>query len=203
MVPRAERAHELLEVCRAGLAELRTGPDDIRWKLAWAGTVQWLRLVARVLESEVGPLKTAQDTWWKDMVRLNTEAGRVAGNGLKLHEVQHATWEPAIFWQFVSNDRALLQHEAKLTPTALSTTITPSGVLTASGDDNFSVLTERKRTMLTGPFAGEDQCDVVERAILWWQDQIADIEARAASRGATVHNGRTGGDRGNHTTQPA
>ena len=169
------RSRAILHDCRHLLAELRQNPSEASWRTRWFATVIMLRAVGHVLEHEIKnsndaePQKIAQ-RWWKNLAQTGPE--------------------PAIFWQFIYDDRnALLkQYSFSASPSPRHMTAAASRArrarantitgFTPLGVDVFDETPSYE--MVLSPFTGRDARDVIEDAILWWDRQLHGIESGTA-----------------------
>jgi hypothetical protein len=164
-------ARMVLDDCGYALAELRNDPRGQAWRIRWFGILALLGTVGYVLETV--------DAQACPEIR---EARRDWLNKLKLKKP-----DPPIYWWFISKGRDLIVHHYKLragqgvAPIRTGTTrydlrtgqeeiIAPGGPVTYTYEIHG------------GPFDGQDQRDVVQKAIEWWQQQLTDIEADARRR---------------------
>src|SRR6266446_2510885 len=90
------RSRAILDDCRHLLSELRQNPRDVSWRTRWFAAVVMLRAVGHVLEHETKDstdvaLRAAAQRWWKQLKEWEPE--------------------PAIFWQFIYDDRNALLKE--------------------------------------------------------------------------------------------
>ena len=172
----ATMARIVLEDCKAALHELKAEPSGQAWRIKWVAVLALLRTVREVLfKVDI-----------QDKPELKAEINRFRNS---LGDTEP---EPFIYWKFIRRDANNILHEYKFSAVQSATfhplgvdkpaTVSTSAVLVASvafpKEDRIAKSTYR---MKTGPFAGEDQRDVVQKAIDWWQEQIEDIEIRAAA----------------------
>lgn len=129
-----------------------------------------LRAVGHVLEHETKnsadvALRAAAQRWWENL--------------------KESEPEPAIFWQFVYDDRNALLKEYSFaaTPGHSTTPGAPAGRSSASAISAFDPLgvgifdETPSYQMVLSPFTGRDARDVVEEAIRWWDQQLRAIES--------------------------
>jgi hypothetical protein len=163
--PGAVKAREALEWCRYGHRKMRSnptmGPDWVLdWVLIWAGTIALLRAVGHALVNEDAEIdarmKKAQRAWWDTLKATKPN--------------------PSIFWEFIERDRNLLLKEAELTvePSVSGGTIPRHAPQPPQPPPIYNY------KMKSGRFAGQDPRDLVRDAIKWWEEQLDDIEQKAA-----------------------
>jgi hypothetical protein len=174
------RTRAILDDCRHLLAELRQNPREGSWRTRWFAAVVMLRAVGHVLEHETKnsadvALRAAAQRWWKNL--------------------KESEPEPAIFWQFIYDDRNALLKEYSFTatqsPRALARSEGPAGGSSAKGIFVFRPLGVEifdetpSYQMVLSPFTGRDARDVVDEAIQWWDGQLQAIESGTAWAGAS------------------
>jgi hypothetical protein len=149
-----------------------TGPD---WVLIWAGTISLLRAVGHALRKEDAEsdarLKQAQIAWWGCL---------------------KAT-KPDIFCEFIERDRNKLLKEAELTVRRIVQEFLQERIVLANNLLDGQQLPQQPAPgaspltsictyqMKSGRFAGQDPRDLVRDAIVWWENQLDDIEQKAAA----------------------
>ena len=102
--------------------------------------------------------------------------------------------EPAIYWQFIRGDANDILHAYKFRAVQSFTFRTTEGGDVGNQTVSASAVTkgflnfleapnvaERSYRIKAGPFKDQDQRDVVERAIEWWEKEIRAMETRAAA----------------------
>ena len=167
---------------------MRSNPTGLDWVLIWAGTITLLRAVGHALDKEDaesdGRLKKERCSWWKKLKATESK--------------------PSIFRDFIDRDKNLLLHEAKLTVgqaihVELRDTICASDAVSGHLSGQQAAQPEQQPPppcsahscpppasptysyhMNSGPFAGQDPRDLVRDAIEWWENQLDDIEQKAA-----------------------
>lgn len=163
------RTRAILDDCRHILSELRQNPREASWRPRWFAALVMLRAVGHVLEREtksstVAAVRAAAQRWW---------------NNIKQSEP-----EPAIFWQFIYDDRNELLKEYSFTPTKSPGRLTRREGRRSSANVMFlfsplgvDMFAERPSyEMALSPFIGRDARDVVDEAIQWWDQQLQAIE---------------------------
>ena len=174
-------ARNVLNDCRAALCELKRDPIGQEWRLRWVGTLALLRTVGEVL--------TNVDRQSDDVrPALKEEIGQF------FKRMQETNPEPVIYWKFIRGDANGILHAYKFRAVQSLTLGTTEGgvkgnqtasVSAVDEDDlNFldaTVVADRSYRMKAGPFKDQDQRDVVERAIEWWEKEIRAMETRAAA----------------------
>jgi hypothetical protein len=167
-------ARMVLGDCRYALTELRIDPQGAAWRVRWCGTLVLLRAVWHVLGKEAKKscpeIRKAYEEWNKKL-----------GNKKP---------DPPIYWKFIVDYRNNILKEYELGAeqsvtvrpgvkkydlrTGQEETVAPSGPTTTTY--------KMRSKMRGGPFDGQDAHDVVEKAIEWWEQQLAGIEADALAR---------------------
>jgi hypothetical protein len=167
--PGAVKAREALEWCRYGHRKMRSnptmGPDwALDWVLIWAGTIALLRAVGHALVNEDAEIdarmKKAQRAWWDTLKATKPN--------------------PSIFWEFIERDRNLLLKEAELTAEPSATVFLSDGAIPRHAPRPPPPPPIYNYEMKSGRFAGQDPRDLVRDAIKWWEEQLDDIEQKAA-----------------------
>jgi hypothetical protein len=165
--PKADKAREALEWCRYGHQKMMIGdPTGQDWVLIWAGTIALLRAVGHALVNEDAKsdvrLKEAQSAWWSGL------------NATKPN--------PLIFWKFIDHDRNQLLKQAELTA-GQSTQLFLQGGTIARHVSPPPPPPPPIHTyqMNSGYFVGQDPRKLVRDAIEWWEQQLNDIEQKAAA----------------------
>jgi hypothetical protein len=164
----AKMARMVLDDCRYALDELRKDPQGQAWFIRWFGILALLKTVDYVLETvdaQACPeIREARQYWRKKLKKP----------------------DPPIYWEFILKDRDRIVHHYKLRA--------GQGVILRPGTVTYDLRTGQEvsctpggSTTYTypihgGPFAGQDQRCVVEKAIAWWEQQLTEIETDAASR---------------------
>jgi hypothetical protein len=165
------RTRAIVDDCRHLLSELRQNPREASWRTRWFAALVMLRAVGHVLEHETksstdAAVRAAAQRWWND--------------------IKQSEPEPAIFWQFIYDDRNALLKDYSFTtaesPDRLARREGRAGRFSANmtllfrplGVDMFGERTNYE--MALSPFIGRDARDVVEEAIQWWDRQLQAIE---------------------------
>jgi hypothetical protein len=168
------RTRAILDGCCHLLSELRQNPREASWRTRWFAALVMLRAVGHVLEHEtksstVAAVRAAAQRWWNNLKQLEPE--------------------PAIFWQFIYDDRNALLKEYSFTQTespdrlarregrAGRSSANMMFLLSPLGVDMF--VERPSYEMVLSPFIGRDARDVVEEAIQWWEQQLQAIELGA------------------------
>ena len=168
------RTRAILDDCRHLLSELRQNPREVSWRTRWLATVVMLRAVGHVLEHETknstdAALRAAAQRWWKSLGESEPE--------------------PAIFWQFIYDDRNALLKEYSFTATQSPSRLARSeGRAGRSSSNTVFVFTPLgmeifdetpSYEMVLSPFTGRDARDIIDEAIQWWGRQLQAIESGA------------------------
>ena len=175
----AMMARTVLEDCRAALRELQSEPSGQAWRIRWVAVLGLLRTVRDVL--------TRVDGISEDVHPALREEIRKFPSHMK-----ETKPEPEIYWEFICGDANNILHYYNFS--AVQSVRLPldngdkSLEVSASAKTRVSVVlqtreapAERIYRMKTGPFKDQDQRHVVEKAIDWWQEQIEEMEDRAAA----------------------
>jgi len=99
--------------------------------------------------------------------------------------------EPAIYWNAICDNANATLHQYKLGAVMVET-FAPSAIISGPSDASVSATvamapimrpdgsgSERYYWMQDGPFKGQDQRDVIQQAIDWWEAEIGSMEQRA------------------------
>jgi hypothetical protein len=93
--------------------------------------------------------------------------------------------EPAIFWQFIQDERNNVLKEYRLAA-GVQVTIRPGtthvNLQTREQWAEPALPTLYEYAMKSGPYAGRDQRDVLQQAIGWWETYLEAIEREYAAR---------------------
>ncbi|MHB1331683.1 MAG: hypothetical protein ACYCY1_03740 [Sulfuriferula sp.] len=162
-------ARDVLEDCKVAADELLDGIAGRGWRIRWVTAVALLRAVGHVLQkvdASTNPLlKSVIDEAWDRLSKTKPE--------------------PAIFWQFIEDERNSILKEYHLSA-GLSITVRPgTGHLNLTtgeqwGEPGLPTLYDYQ--MKSGPYAGIDQREVLQQAIRWWDSYLGEIERTYASR---------------------
>lgn len=147
-------AREVLEDCRGAVDEIGGGVQGRAWRRRWVAAVVLLRTVGYVL-SKVDA--NASPRYRK--------AIEDAWNQLSATKPL-----PEIFWGFIDAERHNIVHEYE---------VGAGQGATVHLGQNRPV--EHHYLLNTGPFAGQDQREVLRTAIAWWDTYLNDID-RAATQ---------------------
>jgi hypothetical protein len=94
--------------------------------------------------------------------------------------------EPLVFWRFICDERNNLVKEYRFAA-GQGVTVRPglAQVDLKTGEQPASpgLPPVYSYLMIDGPFKGDDQRDVLRRAIQWWRDYLDAIDAEAATLG--------------------
>jgi hypothetical protein len=161
--PRADKAREVLDWCRHAHQKMGSDQTVPDWVLIWVGASVLLRAVGHVLEKKDAKsdtrLKKAQSDWW---------------NTLKAKE-------PDI-WTFIDRHRNALLKEAELAvEQSVKFTLSLSGDAIPRHAPQPPPSPIYTYQMTSDHFAGRDPRDLVREAIGWWEEQLDDIEQKAAA----------------------
>lgn len=176
----ADRARMVLNDCREVLGQLRNNPPAQQWRILWVAALALLRTVQEVLQNV-------------DRESINIHPKRrdeISAFRVSLGQTKP---QPAIYWQFIRENANEILHQYKLGAVMVET-FAPSVIISGPSDVSASatVVTStvlrstpgpedsaRYYWMKDGPFKGHDQRDVIQKAIEWWEAEIAGMEKRA------------------------
>lgn len=149
-----QAARQVLEDCKIALETIREGVQGREWRVQWVAAITLLRIVGHVLDkvdSAISPsYKDEIDRSWKDL--------------------QQTKPEPAIFWQFINDERNAILKEYTVNAGQGVTIDFASGQ--ASAAYHYIVT--------AGPFKDQDQRRVISDAIAWWEQYLDKIDQAAA-----------------------
>jgi len=179
---RATAARNVLDDCRWALNQHTPDLQGEAFRVSWVALVALLRAVGHVLkevDAEQGDahLKAAICDHW---ARL---------------KVGEAAREPAIFWGFIKQERNMVLKQYSLGAKRIAH-LPPSGPIDPNkgqislyvelsggkskpgrtGRIEFSSPVEVTSEITGGPFKGQNERDVVEKAIEWWQASLDEID---------------------------
>lgn len=172
---------QVLSDCKVALAMLWQNPEGQEWRIQWVGALALLRTVANTFNEQAKDPAVHPDL----QRELQNFWGRMKANEPK----------PEIYWGFIRDDSNDLLHYWKFSATHH---------VTKQRDDDEMIMTTEKWSaeptrihsvdtsgehkgftpgstylMKSGPFANQDQRDVVQQAIDWYEDEIAGMIDRA------------------------
>ncbi len=164
------QARIVLEDCREALRYLKSGPRGNDWRRSWVTAVALLRTVGYVLykvDSEQSPemKETINEAWesWKENPVENK-----------------------IFFEFIEQERNNVLKEYRFSAqqdTHISGSLAHIDGKTGKQSTAIPARpTEYFYPMNSGPYEGQDQREVVAMAIIWWEEQINEIDIRAAAK---------------------
>jgi len=173
------KARQVLEDAEAALQTMHDCEYGPEWRWRWAAVVSLLRAVGHVLDKVD------------------------AGSNSALRQVVDERWaaltetrpEPAIFWQFVEDERNSVlkeyrfrgQHASGHAVTSIWTYL-PDGTKVEQSAEELTDI--HLHVFDTGPYRGRNQLEVAAEAVLWWTSYLEGIDAKAAAAGRA--GGRTG-----------
>ena len=163
-------ARRVLEDCRSALEELREEPTSTEWRRRWITMLTLLRVVGHVL------------------VNVDRKADAVLAEIIDRHwrQVIDSRPKPEIFWKFIEEERNNILKEYKVNA-GINVTVRP-------GTTSYNLKTGEEKEIAasqptlhdyvinSGHFEGQDQRDVVARAIEWWDSYLTDIENEYSER---------------------
>ena len=178
----------VLEDCRLALFQLRKNPTGADWRIKWVGMLALLRTVREVLKNVDGKDETTPLVLRKEISEFFDRMGATKP-------------EPRIYWSLMAGDANMILHQYKfsavhmhtrISPGSLTNTIATTSTITRAvatdstertiksmGAANAGTTLVNVYLMKTGPFEGQDQRDVIEQAIDWWDKEIDELEIRA------------------------
>lgn len=160
-------ARAVLQDCEAALGDLRSGATGLLWRTRWVAAVALLRTVGHVLDKVDG----------RRSPQLRTAVGAA------YEELNRTRPEPRIFWQFIEEERnnLLKVYEFGVQQNVTLRPATPWFNLgTGEGGSAGGGPTTYEHLVRGGQFAGQDPREVVQQAIDWWKEYLADVDRRAA-----------------------
>lgn len=139
---------------------LETEESAERFRLHWVAAVALCRAIGHVLQ------KVDSNT----SPQLKTAISQIYDSWKAEPEAHH------IFFEFIEDERnaVLKEYEFGFLSGPVDLVVLPSGFTSTLEDNLFCPLS-------SGRFAGEDCRDVLELAINWWQVQLSQIDAAAAT----------------------
>jgi hypothetical protein len=161
-------ARVVLNDCRFALLELKRNPAGEHWRILLVASCTLLRTVAEAL------FKVDMDN------PLHPPELRKAVKDF-YDELGTSNPKPQIYWEFIREHANKILHEYDLRATQ-GITARPTGENHPITGAKKMEITGRSYTIRTGPYQGKDPRDVIEEAIDWWDDQLSDIECKAASK---------------------
>jgi len=160
-------ARYVLQDCREALAELEKEPAGAVWRVRWVAACTFLRIVGDVLESvdqqntKRHPPELIQAIREHRTILKNTEADL----GRYWSQIREQVNSLIHCYDFQARQGVLTQ---------LSDDINPkTGIPLAK-------ITGKTYDIVSGPFEGMDQRDFLKDAINWWDEQLSEIELKAA-----------------------
>lgn len=161
-----QMAREVLQDCRDSLAEFQYGAQGSRWRRWWILNTTLLRAVGHILDSVDGNKSSA------------------------LRQAIKERWpilkQDALFKDFIEDTRNNVLKEYTLKATQVVsvqiTGITMRMNAPAHADPEPAKAAEATYTYIIGegPFKGEQQVTMIERAIHFWERHLDAIDRRAA-----------------------
>lgn len=155
------KARSVLADCKHALDLLQEESHPDTFRVLWVAGIALARAVGHVLQKVDGE----QDDATKKVVAS-----------------AYASWKAdkpgnAIFWEFIEEERnqVLKQYEIGFLPGPVN--VLAGGDVHTLDDHLFCPITD-------GAFAGEDCRDVLERAVEWWERQLAEIESHHTRGGS-------------------
>jgi len=181
----ATAARNVLDDCRWALNQHTPDLQGEAFRVSWVALVALLRAVGHVLrkvdaERSDAHLKAAIHRHW---TKLNA---------------RKAAREPAIYWDFIEQERNMVLKQYTLGAKRIAHLL-PSGPIDPdkgriaihielsggkskpgrTGRIEFSSPVEVRSEITGGPFKGQNERAVVERAIEWWQTSLDEIDNAA------------------------
>lgn len=157
-----------LQDCREAAGLLVDGIQGNAWRRQWILVIVLLRVVGHVLDKVDGErssdYRRAVDAWWSSL--------------------RASKPDPAIFWQFIDEERNSLLKQYQTSAGQGVTIQVPLAYFNRKTGEQWTDLplpTLYHYTMNSGPFAGRDHRDVVAEAIQWWEDELKTIDEAAGA----------------------
>ena len=142
-------AREVLEDCRGAVEEIGGGIQGSAWRRRWIAAVVLLRSVGYVLASVDS--------------KASTKYARAIDAAWK--DLGRTKPDPPIFWSFIDAERHNIVHEYVV---GAGQGVTVYVAQNRQPDHHY--------VMNTGPFAGQDQRELLREAISWWEEYLDRID---------------------------
>jgi len=163
------KAYEILKDCKCALQLLEDEIDPQAWRIHWVAAIALIRAVGHVLHKVDG----ASDA----SIMLAVNKRYSVWNGSK--------YEHAIFRDFIEKERnsILKEYASDVYPLAEIGIILEAKPKTGDSNDAivepeiFELDENIYRPMLDGKWEGEDARDVLNQAILWWEQELSIVRA--------------------------
>lgn len=174
------RARMVLNDCREVLRHLRKDPPAQEWRILWVAALALLRTVQEALQNVDRKNSNIHPRLEEEIGAFHKRLGQTKP-------------EPMIYWHFIRDNANEMLHEYKLKAVMVES-YAPAVVLSGPSDVSTSATavvstvlrstpgageTARSYWMKNGPFKDQDQRDVIQKAIDWWEAEIGGIEERA------------------------
>ncbi len=156
-------ARLVLQDCRHALREFDSTVSGARWRVIYMANVALLRAVYHVLEARDVPndarLKREFGVWKTELLRTKPS--------------------PEIYWRFIVDERNQLLKEYTATP--VTNSLVPEIRFNlGSGTENMGLI-RQQYLMAEGHFAGQEQRQLIKRAIEWWEQELDGLERSSAA----------------------
>jgi hypothetical protein len=148
-------ARSVLADCKHALELLQEESDPASFRVLWVAGIALARAVGHVLQKVDG-----RDEGVKAAVASAYASWKADRSG------------NAIFWGFIEEERNQVLKQYEIGFFAGPVDVVAGGQVQSLDGHLFCPITD-------GPFAGEDCRDILERAISWWEQQLAAVEAEA------------------------
>ncbi|WP_297325650.1 hypothetical protein [Nitrosomonas sp.] len=149
-----EAARKVLKDCRDATGDLVDGIQGGEWRRRWILAVVLLRAVGHVLAKVDG----ARSDEYKNEIKSWWTA------------LKEGKPNPDIFWEFIEEERNTILKEYS--------TKAGQGVKIYLGNQSS---TTYHYTINSGPFKGQDQRCVLDKAISWWESELDRIDQKVQS----------------------
>jgi len=172
---------QVLSDCKVALAELWKNPPGQQWRIQWVGMLALLRTVANTID------------FYKTDPAIHPDLQKELQDFYVRMGAGKNTNTPPIYWCFIREDTNNLLHYWRFSASHHVTALRDDGIMTtekwsAQPTRLHSVDTSGEHQgftpgstylMKSGPFKDQDQRDVVQQAIDWYQDEISAMVSRA------------------------
>jgi len=143
--------------------------QDRYWRVYWTAAISLIRLIGDVLHKV-------------DAKKSDTHKMAIGNHWATITARKP---EPSIFWEFIKRERDLTLHEYQF---SFGWNMDLIGIVNNGvvyfEDDGTPFLIDFLRYPLAAndkhPFAGQDVRDILNEAILWWENELAGIEMKIA-----------------------
>ena len=159
--------------CEAALEDLRSEPRGLQWRTRWAAAVALLRAVGHIL---------------KNVDHQSSRAMAVAIDA-EFAALKATKPEPAIFWQFIDQERNNILKSYKPSAKQNVTIQVPTIVVNRHTREAWmegETEVAYDHVMSDGPFQGRDPREIVAQAVVWWREYLDRVDQRALGNEGSV-----------------